>query len=254
MFASTEHFYDGSQIGPGRTSRWFAWIIRFVGWIVVHIFFRVRTEGMENLKQADEGQGFILAGNHMSMIDPLFPWVLLRSNIRFLAKEELYHNKLLGQMLARIGAIPLARGSADRTAIKRCAAALKRGENVGIFPEGHRRRSPDQVMEFHAGVVLIANMGNAPIIPMGIQGTENIKPDGKKLLRFPKVTIRFGKPLYPKDYDYLPKKGRAQAITDELMRQCYALRDGQQPVCELAPAAAEAALPDGGQSQEEAER
>ncbi len=56
---------------------------------------------------------------------------------------------------------------------------LKRGESVLIYPEGTRMNKPEKVYYPHAGAVLIANMGHARIVPIGISGTERIMPYGK---------------------------------------------------------------------------
>lgn len=213
-------------------TRWAANLIYVVALLLFKIAFRYRIEGRENLELPDGGTA-ILAGNHMSMIDPLFLIFATRNNVRFVAKEELFApgaSRFVAQGIARMGVFPIKRDSADRVAIRRCVAALKRGEFVGIYPQGTRvmpGEGDDQPV--HEGVVLIANMAHVPIIPVGITGTEKVRPKGQKLLHFPKVIARIGKPVDPHAFDALPKRERASACAAEVMRQCFSLRDGIDP-------------------------
>ena len=80
-------------------------------------------------------------------------------------------NKFVSWFFARVGAIPLKRGTADTKAIKRAIAALKRGENVLIFPEGTRIWDPEARPEFFGGFSLIALRSGADVVPVAIDGT-----------------------------------------------------------------------------------
>lgn len=229
FIASLEHFYDAPLRGEGHSSRWFSYIIRGIGNFVFKVFFRYRIDGRENL-DVGEGKAAVLAGNHFSMADPLMVVFALKDNVRFIGKEELFQGpRFLAQGLARCGAIPIKRDTADRQCIKRAVASIKRGEYVGIYPEGTRHHPETGAAQNKAGAVLIANMAHCPIIPVGSVGTERIKPEGSHFLHFPKLVVRFGFPVDPHDFDYLPKPQRAEACIQEVMRRCYALRAGQDP-------------------------
>lgn len=146
------------------------------------IIFRLNIEGIENIPH--EGP-FILAGNHKSLLD--IPLVAMASNkdIRFIAKEELFENKLAGNTLKKLGAIPIKRNQADFKAIRTSIDILKNGNILGIFPEGTRHKE-EELGQFKAGASMLALKGNCPIIPFGISGEYKI---GKK------ITIRFGKAI-----------------------------------------------------------
>ena len=144
--------------------------------------------------------------------------------IRFIGRESLFDNAhgLVGQILSRVGAFPIKRDSADRTAIKRAARMLKNKEVVGILPEGTRRGKGSKAPELHSGAAFIARMGHAPILPMTVRDAENVKRKGERF-RFPKITIEFGSPVLVSDFDFLPKDDRLEACTWYAMRECFAL-------------------------------
>src|SRR5437868_12517109 len=80
------------------------------------LFLRFRIEGAENVPR--EG-AVILAGNHMSYLDPPAIGTGIWRPCAYLAKEELFHNRLFGWLMTRVNAFPVRRGAADRAALKR---------------------------------------------------------------------------------------------------------------------------------------
>lgn len=195
--------------------------------VVFKIAFRYKVEGLENLRQFQDGRGCIVAGNHASYLDPAFSWLAARPKqwVRFMARDNMFLNAkgIAGQVISRVGAFPIKRDAADRAAIKRAAAMLKRGEIVGIYPEGTRRGRGTAVPEVHAGVAFIARMGKAAIVPSTVRGVEDVKPKGSKLIHFPKITVIYGSPLFLEDFDFLPKEDRLDAASWYVIRECYAL-------------------------------
>ncbi|MDO4850355.1 MAG: lysophospholipid acyltransferase family protein [Actinomycetota bacterium] len=221
-----EDFFDRPLKGPERGVRIFPWIAYVLVTIYLKVFHRVRVEGRENLGLLPKGTAAIVSGNHTSYLDPVLLVWAFKLNIRFIAKEELFEHRVLRGLLARLGSFPIKRETADRSAIRRSLASLARGEHLGIFPEGTRIRHEGQVPTYHAGVALIARMAKVPVIPVGIQGADRVKPVGSKLFRFPKIVIRIGKPVWCEEFDSYPRKQRGEIMTDELMAMSYALRDG----------------------------
>lgn len=225
--------YDGPVWVPIENLRnWFIYVAAYLVRPIMKLVFRYKTMGKEHIPRAGEfgEQPVVFACNHVSYADPVILWSLLYTygnGCRFLARSSLFR-PVIGGLIARAGAIPIDPDTADRKALKRAAAALKRGENLLIFPEGTRMNRPDKVYHPHAGVVLIANMGKAKIVPVGISGTEKIMPYGKpKFLRFPRIYCNFGEPIDPKDpaFAELPKKERSTAVANAVMDRCFELRD-----------------------------
>lgn len=213
---------------PKRVGHAVGNVVYAIIFVAFKIAFRYKVEGIENLRQFDGKRGAVVIGNHSSYLDPAFLWVAARPKqwVRFMARENMFANAggLAGQIISRVGAFPIKRGAADRTAIKRAAVMLKRGESVGIFPEGTRRGRGSAEPELHGGAAFIARMGKAPIVPSTIRNVDGIKHKGERV-HFPKVTVAFGQAIYLEDFDFLPKEDRLDAVSWYAMRECYALRD-----------------------------
>lgn len=190
------------------------------------LLFRYRVDNRETLRDFIGKSGVVVVGNHTSYLDVVFLYLAVRPSqwIRFMARDNLFEHAhgFLGQIIARVGAFPVKRDSADLTSVKRAAKMLKRGEVVGIFPEGTRRGKGSQEPTLHGGAAMVAKMGHAPILPVTVRNAENIKQKGK-FIRFPKVTIEFGTPFSLDAFEFVPKQQRYEAASWYAMRECYAL-------------------------------
>ena len=215
--------------GPGAPRWRLARFVRAtVGWLLIAIY-RVRVIDAQNLPA--EG-GYILAGNHVSYLDPALLWCASPRETHFMARDDLFDVKVLGWFLQNVWVIPITRASADREAITRATTLLQAGEPVGIFPEGTRKRpgaeASSELGEAHAGVAFIASRADVPVVPVGISGTEKALPAGAKVPRFPRVTIRIGEPVYPASFTDGGRKERLAAMTAEIMTRIAAARDAAQ--------------------------
>jgi len=189
--------------------------------------YRTRFEGAENVPA--EG-GFILAGNHVSYLDPALLWCGVPRETHFIAKQELFDTAVVGWFLRRVWAFPIHRGTADREAIQRATDLLKHGEPVGIFPEG-TRQTPGvsaEVGEGHSGVAFIAMRAGVPVVPVGISGTEKALPRGAKIPRFPRVKVRYGPAVHPEEFVEGGRKERTEAMTAEIMRRISTARSAAE--------------------------
>ena len=210
-----------------RTPNWAIHAVLYTLRPLAYALFRMRVRGKENIPKMGEGP-VVFVANHVSYVDPIVMWVSAPPRaIRFLARSSLWRVPLLRGLISRVGAIPVDPESADRKALKRAAASLKRGECVGIFAEGTRMRKHDKPYNAHGGFVLVAQMGKAKIVPVGITGADRIAgPDRKiKIPRLPKITVTYGKAFSLSEFADVPKTQRTQAIVDETMRRVFALRD-----------------------------
>ena len=222
---------DEYPTGAKRFSRVPARII--VGTVsgICKVLYRYRVDNRENLYPLVEQGGVIVISNHTSYLDVVFMYLGIRPRYwpRFIARDSLFQaNEALAWIFAHIGAIPIKRDTADRTAVKRAARMLKAGEVVGIMPEGTRRGKGNVDPHVHGGAALIARMGRAPILPMAVHNVDLVKRKGERL-RFPKITVEFGDPILLEDFDFLPKDDRLDGCVWYALRECFAMFQHVRP-------------------------
>ena len=193
---------------------------------VSKVFWHWTLENGEELWDAEGGQMVIM--NHISMLDPIIivvsGWAHGR-RMRPIYKSEFDKHRFVTWFFARVGALPVKRGTADMKVVRRAKRALQNGEDVVIFPEGTRIRPGDTNVEIHGGFALIAQLAKAPVLPVAIVGASDGAPGGAKSLRPCRVWMRAGKAI---TFDQLEVKGRkkqAEAMEKLAMDRVYALRD-----------------------------
>ena len=165
--------------------RTLAVILRFI----FKLCFNAKVTGRGNVPK--EG-AVIMAANHMSNFDPPFLGCFSPRPVNYMAKIELFENKIFASIISALGAFPVKRGQADKGAIKKAASLLKSGETLGIFPEGTRSKT-GEVQKGEIGVAMFASMANAPVVPVAIIGTNEMFSEKKK---FPDLTLIFGEPMF----------------------------------------------------------
>ncbi|HCJ57382.1 MAG TPA: 1-acyl-sn-glycerol-3-phosphate acyltransferase [Clostridiaceae bacterium] len=129
-----------------------------------NIFYVVRVEGLDNLP---EENGYIVCGNHARVIDPILLGVNMPKKIYFMAKNELFKNKLVAFVLKGLGAFPVKRGEADLKSIKTSLKLLQTQQNIGIFPEGTRNTTGE--LKAEPGIAMLAIKSKRPIVPVAIK-------------------------------------------------------------------------------------
>lgn len=165
------------------------WLSRAVLEPFFVLYFRMSRIGREHIPR--EG-GVIIAANHRSFLDPFVIGTLVRRPVYFVAKRELFTNRLLAWWLSSLGAFPVDRGHGDRDAMATARRILERGDCVVIFPEGTRTR-PGGLGVPKRGVGRLALETGAPIVPVAVIGTEDVRTGA--LIRPRKVRLRVGRPL-----------------------------------------------------------
>lgn len=212
---------DGKQI-----PHWFGNLAFFVVGGLCKVLFRYKVSGRDSLREFCGKSGVLVVCNHTSYLDVAFVYLAARMRqwVRLIGREDLFPlgHGIVGQILSRVGAFPIKRDSADRTAMKRATRMLKDCEAVGIFPEGTRRGKSKSTPRLHSGAAFIAKMGKSPILPMTVRGAELVKQKGKRI-RFPKISVEYGSPIVLSDFDSLPKDERLDGCTWYAMRECFAM-------------------------------
>lgn len=222
-----ERFWDSSFGGNDTSNEIPLGVARFLSAVVngfCKIAFRFKIENQE-IPQMFIGKtrGAVIIAPHVSYLDVVIMFLSVRPKqwVRLIGRDSLFKG-VLGWLLSRVGAFPIKRDTADRTAIKRATRMLKNGELIGIFPEGTRRGKGSKMPELHGGAALIARMGRAPLIPLGLKNLELVKQKGKRV-RFPKITAQFGEPISVDSFNFLPKEERLDACMWYVLREAMAL-------------------------------
>jgi putative phosphoserine phosphatase/1-acylglycerol-3-phosphate O-acyltransferase len=164
-------------------------------------YARIDIEGVEHIPA--EGPA-IVCGNHRSYFDPLAIGYAVAKRgrpVRFLGKKEVFDAPIVGDMARAMGGIRVDRGTGSDEPLKEAAAALEAGEVVVILPQGTIPRGRaffDPVLKGRWGAARLAEMTRAPVIPLGLWGTEKVWPRRERLPRVlnlthpPKVLVRLG--------------------------------------------------------------
>lgn len=158
-------------------------ICKIIYSVLLKILFRPTVYGIENIPK--EGS-LIFAGNHRHALDPIVVMSNTNRVVHYMAKEELFKG-LHGIIFEKIGLIKIHRNKSNPLAVIEAENILKEGGTIGVFPEGTRNRTENELLKFKHGTVVIAKKTNTKIMPFAIKGKY-------KLFR-KDVIIEFGKPI-----------------------------------------------------------
>lgn len=174
------------------------WMVPAVYWWATYslralltIVARWKVTGRERIPM--EGS-LIIVSNHLNNADPpILGAGIARRRLRFMAKVELF--KLpLGVIPRAYGAFPVRRFDADVRAMMNSERLLKRGEVLGMFPEGTRSRT-NTLGRPHPGTAMIALRSGATVLPCALTGTEALK-NPFVVFKKPRITLTIGEPIY----------------------------------------------------------
>ena len=171
------------------------------------IFYRVNISGTEHIPQ---NGAFILCSNHIHSFDPAVLAIGMDRQLRFMAKKELFRNRILGRLFLAVGAFPVDREAADISSYRSAMQALKSGMGLLVFSQGTRMQKLN-IKGAKGGVALFAVKSRAPIVPAGISGSYRA---------FSRLNVRFG-PAITLDnyYDGPLKADRIEEIMSEVMSE-----------------------------------
>jgi 1-acyl-sn-glycerol-3-phosphate acyltransferase len=168
--------------------------------------FRFTAHGMRHIPERGR---IILASNHASNLDPLFVGVAAPRRINYLAKKELFSNRLFGFILRKIcSALPVDRDQMDRTTLREIFRLLEHEEMMLVFPEGTRTHD-GRLGEAKLGVGLIAHHARATVIPAYVRGSYEILPRHAKRIHLNRCSVSFGPPV---ELDALYRQGKSKEV------------------------------------------
>jgi 1-acyl-sn-glycerol-3-phosphate acyltransferase len=177
---------------------------------LVRLFTPLRVYGRDRIPMNGP---LVLCFNHFSWLDPWALGSVVPRTVYYVAKQEAHDNPLVGPFIRFFGTSPVRRGESDREAIRAMKEVVRRGDALGMFPEGTRQKSePGEVL---GGAALVAVQEQAPVVCGAIEGTQRWK-----LGNFEPVSIAFGEPLDLSGHPRNSKGYRAasQDIQAELRR------------------------------------
>lgn len=181
-------------------------LLRFVAWVLVHTFYRIRLVHAERIPE--EGAA-VLVCNHVSFVDAIVIMAESPRPIRFVMDHQIFRTPFAGWLFRQAKAIPIAPAHQDPAlltrAYERCAQALADGDLVCIFPEGKLTRS-GEMNPFRHGVTEIIRRTPAPVVPMALRGLWGSVFSRADDARWPRpiqkgvmsrLTLAVGEPLDP---------------------------------------------------------
>src|SRR3954447_12695541 len=178
--------------------------------------------------------GAVLASNHVSYLDFIFCGLAAQPSkrlVRFMAKQEVFTNRLSGPLMRGMHHIPVDRDF-GLTSYKAALQALKSGEVVGVFPEATISES-FTVKETKSGAARLAAAAGVPLVPVAVWGGQRLWTKGRPRTltrRHVPVTILVGEPMRP------ARRDGHQAVSDELRERISALLERAQREYPDAPA------------------
>lgn len=175
--------------GPGPTTPFYWFGSRFVK-AFSRSFLKFRIEGLDHVPRSGP---LIAACNHISFWDPPLVGSNFPRVLHFVAKAELFQNRVFGAMLRGYNSIPIQRGSRARAGLLGAEDVLNGGGAVLIFPEGTRNKS-GALLAPRAGIGRLAVVTRSPVLPIRISGSNQIR---RSLRRQTLVRIVIGTPMTP---------------------------------------------------------
>ena len=158
--------------------------VQFMFRVIFRLFFWIKVTGRENVPKTG---AYIIASNHLSNLDPpMIGCFVPRNDIFYMAKEEMFQNKIWSVIFKNLKMFPVKRGAVDREALKNAFNVLEEGHCLLIFPEGTRRKGRQITPKRGLGFLCV-NSG-AKIIPARVFNSDT-------WFRFKRLRLVIGKPI-----------------------------------------------------------
>jgi 1-acyl-sn-glycerol-3-phosphate acyltransferase len=196
------------------TQQEFAWRVgRPIISALVHVLAPLRAYGRDRVPANGP---VVLCFNHFSWLDPWAIGSVSPRQIYYVAKQEAHDNKLIGPFIRVFGTSSIRRGESDREAIRAMREVVRRGDALGMFPEGTRqKREPGPV---RSGAAMIAVQEGVPVVCGAIHGSQDWQ-----LGNFHPVSVAFGEPI---DLTQHPRNSKGyRAASEEIQHELRRLWD-----------------------------
>ncbi|HSK26353.1 MAG TPA: lysophospholipid acyltransferase family protein [Jiangellales bacterium] len=202
-------------------------VVRAVLRVVFLVIWRPTVEGLEHVPPRGP---LLVASNHLSFVDSVVIPLVMTRRVRFLAKAEYFEARGVRGWAQRawfraMGAIPVRRDEQRdaRASLDQALAVLATGEAFGLYPEGTRSRD-GRLYRGRTGVGWLALQSGAPVLPVGVVGTDKVQPVDARVPRRAPVTVRFAPVLRPEEYADAASPAQARRrLTDDVMDAIHAM-------------------------------
>ena len=164
---------------------------------ILRVVFRLRIGGAPRREGA-----YILAPNHVSFLDPLLLGAASHRRITYMMAANVWRSPKMGWFYRFNHTIPVEMARPNRDALRQARRELKAGRVLGVFPEGSISRDGKPLLG-SPGAISLALQERVPIVPVGIVGTRDVLPYGASFPRVAGVTVRFGQPIPPEEFEAL---------------------------------------------------
>ncbi len=188
------------KVKLNAVSKWFRTLRRAEPFLY-RPFFPYKKHGHT---QRFTDRAYIFVGNHLSVLDVVFPAIATNRAVHFMAKKCLFEKGLMKKFVNKCECIPVNRDGTDVKAVMLAMKYLKQGECVSIFPEGTRNKTDDTFLPFKSGATAISIKTKTPIIPL---------VQIKKIRMFRKAHVLYCEPIeFTEFYD--------KRLTEEDIKKC----------------------------------
>ncbi len=171
------------------------------------LFYPMKVYGKENIPEG----GAVIVCNHFRAIDCGFIARICDKDIKYLAKKEIFKNKLISKIVKSYGGIPIDRDNPDMKSLLEAIKEIKKGNKLCIFPEGKRNVSgTSDLQDIKGGSVIFSVKAKCPIVPIMML---------KKAKIFSRTIIIIGKPFELSEYYGKKLSGEDIDKLDQIVRE-----------------------------------
>ncbi len=187
---------------------------------IFRLFFRLSIKGREHIPKSGP---FIAASNHIAYADPVVIGSLLKREIAFLAKAELFDRFLITDLIKKLNAFPIQRGKSDIASIKTCIRILQNQKMpLLMFPEGTRIKSGELATP-QRGIAFIAAQTQVPLLPIYLENSNHL---GACFIFKRRLKVRIGESIEYDQYKYLVSDTKQYSeLGNLIMSKIQALKD-----------------------------
>jgi 1-acyl-sn-glycerol-3-phosphate acyltransferase len=214
-----EYFTKFHERTRTRRPDWIYRAVRVLLTLPLLAIYRFRAIGVDNVPYRGP---VILAPNHFSFFDHFFIAMLLRREVQFMAKSQLFRPPVLDFILTHGGTFPVRRGRQDDEAFITAHSILDRGGTVLMYAEGGRSRSK-RLGKPRPGLGRLVLESGAPVVPIAIHGSQHVR-EAKRGVLSPKVTVHYGEPIAFEQFEH-PTREQAQAVANDVFGQVKEMYD-----------------------------